>query len=188
MFATSAAVGYVIQLYCILPRVLADEDGCPYKSIKSHWTEKLSISTTKSNCQCITMVTSTKAVIIDVMFMIHTKPLRTTTMADYSKVLYNQHALEHFKIGIAEVHLVFDNPTINKFNPKQFEQVRCHKTKAPQKQYQHHSFIVDSQIPQGWQEFMECSTCKRAIVDYISYSGSSLNMHPTMAYNKWVFL
>ena len=70
-------------------------------------------------------------------------------------------------MGSAEVHLVFDNPTINKFNPKQFEQVRCHKTKAPQKQHQHHSFTVDSQIPQGWQEFLECSTCKRAIVESI---------------------
>jgi len=56
-----------------------------------------------------------EAIIIDAMFMIHTKPLRrTTTMADYSKFLFHQFVQEHFKMGTAKVHLVFDNP-------KQFE-------------------------------------------------------------------
>ena len=38
-------------------------------------------------------------------------------MADYSKFLYNQHVLEYIKMGNVEVHLVFDIPTVNKFNP-----------------------------------------------------------------------
>jgi len=88
-------------------------------------------------------------------------------MADYGNFFYNQHILEHFKMGSAEVHLVFDGPTIKKFNPKQFEQVRRYKIKTSQKQHQHHSFTIDSQIPQGWQEFLECLTCKRAIVETI---------------------
>ena len=29
------------EQYSMLPRAIADEDGCPYKLNKSHWTEKL---------------------------------------------------------------------------------------------------------------------------------------------------
>ena len=160
------------EQYCVLPRALADENGHPHKSNKSHWTEKLHQHYQSAQPEVIVspLPWLPQAVIIDAMFTIHTKPLRrTTTMADYSKFLYNQHVLEHFKMGsVVEVHLVFDNPTINKFNPKQFEQVRRHtNTKASQKQHQHHPFNIHSQIPQGWQEFLECLTCKRAIVELI---------------------
>ena len=89
-------------------------------------------------------------------------------MADYSKFLYHQYVIEHFKLGVSEVHLVFDNPTMNTFNPKQFEQARRHYSEnTMQHRHQHHAFDVNSQIPQGWPEFLECTTCKRAIVESI---------------------
>ena len=158
------------EQYSILPRALADEDGYPHKSNKSHWTEKLQHR--YQSAQPGVIVSSLpwlpEAVIIDAMFMIHTKPLRrTTTMADYIKFLYHQYVLEHFKMGISEVHLVFDNPAMNTFNPKQFEHARRHNSEALKRQHQHHSFNIDSQIPQGWPEFLECATCKRAIVESV---------------------
>ena len=71
-------------------------------------------------------------------------------------------------MGTSEVHLVFDHPTMNTFNPKQFEQARCHNSESmTQHRHQHHAFDVNSQIPQGWLEYLECTTCKRAIVESI---------------------
>ena len=97
------------EQYCVLPRALADENGHPYKSNKSQWTEKLHHRYQSAQPEVIvsSLPWLPQAVIIDAMFIIHTKPLRrTTTMADYSKFLYNQHVLEHFKMGSVEVHLV----------------------------------------------------------------------------------
>ena len=70
-------------------------------------------------------------------------------------------------MGTSEVHLVFDNPAMNTFNPKQFEQARHHNSETPKKQHQRHSFDINSQIPHGWLEFLECLTCKRAIVESV---------------------
>ena len=51
-----------------------------------------------------------QTVIIDAMFMINTKPLRRTmTIADYGKLVFYQHALQHYRSGTSEVHLTFDS-------------------------------------------------------------------------------
>ena len=72
-------------------------------------------------------------------------------------------------MGTSVVHLVFDNPAMNTFNPKQFKEARRHNSEpTTQHRYQHHAFDVNSQIPQGWLEYLECTTCKRAIVESIS--------------------
>ena len=65
------------EQYSILPRALADEDGYPNKSNKSHWTEKLHHR--YQSAQPSVIVSSLpwlpQAVIIDAMFMLYTKPL-----------------------------------------------------------------------------------------------------------------
>ena len=103
---------------------MADEDGFPHKSNKSHWTDKLQRRYQSADASVIlnSLVWVPQAVIIDAMFMINTRPLRrTTTIAEYGKLLFNQYALEYFRMGASEVHLVFDNPTIQAFNPKQLD-------------------------------------------------------------------
>ena len=56
------------------------------------------------------------------MFLLNTRPLwQTKTISDYTKLLFNQFALQHYKIGVGEVHLIFDKPGRQQFNPKQFE-------------------------------------------------------------------
>ena len=45
--------------------------------------------------------------IVDAMFMVNTRPLRRTkTIMQYTRVLFDQFALEHFRAGVQEVHLM----------------------------------------------------------------------------------
>ena len=47
-------------------------------------------------------------VILDAKFLINTKPLRwTKTLANYAQLNIERFALEHFKAGASEVHLIF---------------------------------------------------------------------------------
>lgn len=56
--------------------------------------------------------------IIDAMFIVNTRPLRRTkTVAEYAHLLFDRFALEHFKGGVKEVHLIFDKPGRQTFNP-----------------------------------------------------------------------
>ena len=72
-----------------------------------------------------------QTVIIDAMFMITTKPLRRTiTIADYGKLVFYQHALEHYRNGTSEVHLIFDSPLVQTFDPKQYERARRYSKNA----------------------------------------------------------
>ena len=157
------------EQYSILPRALADENGYPHKANKSHWTDKLQQRYQLAEPRVFTnqLLWIPQAVIIDAMFMINTKPLRrTATIGDYGKLLFHQYTVDHYKAGTNEVHFIFDNPGTQKFNPKQYERARRYN-KATTKQHEHQQFDPDSNIPQGWQECLECTTCKRAIVEAI---------------------
>ena len=154
----------------MLPRALCDENGMPNKSSKSHWTDKLQKPYQLSETRIVTysLQCLPQAVIIDAMFMLNTKPLRrTNTIAEYSKLLFHQYILHHFKTGICEVHLVFDSPCRNSFNPKIFEQDRWYKKTF--KMHEHCHFDVNTDIPPFWQELSECLTCKWAIVKAIGF-------------------
>ena len=134
------------EQYSILPRALTDEDGCPHKSNKSNWTDKLQqcYQSVEPNVIVSSLPWVPQTAIIDAMFIINTRPLRrTTTISEYVKLLFNQHILEHFKIGTSEVHVIFDNPTSQSFNPKMFEQARRHSHK-PTPKHDHYVFNTDT--------------------------------------------
>ena len=161
------------EQYSILPRAIADEDGNPHKASKSNWTDKLHSRYRSTEPPVFTNMIPwlPQSVIIDAMFLINTKPLRrTTTILDYSKFLFNQFVLEHFKAGTKEVHLIFDNPTNHRFNPKQFEHARRYINKKCNTQHEHCEFTPNSNIPSGWKEHLECRVCKRAITEAIGIS------------------
>ena len=64
-----------------------------------------------------------EAAVIDGMFLINCTPLRhTSTVADYATFLFNRFVSPHYRAGAAEVHLVFDTPNRQPFNPKCYEQ------------------------------------------------------------------
>ena len=120
------------EQYSVLPRALADEDGNPHKGSKRIWSEKL-----ESRYQSIHLPVFIKTVpwlpqvdIVDAMFLVNTRPLRRTkTIEEYAILLFNRFILEHYKAGVREVHLIFDKPSKQAFNPKQFEHAKRYLSK-----------------------------------------------------------
>ena len=109
--------------------------------------------------------------IVDAMFMVNTRPLRRTkTIMEYTRVLFDRFALEHFRAGIQEVHLIFDKPGRQTFNPKQFEHTKRYTKGKSCHQHEHISFTPQTSIPQGWQEYLQCRECKRSIVEAVRLS------------------
>ena len=109
------------------------------------------------------------AVVIHAMFLINTKQLRRTkSFVDYAILLFNRFVSEHFKAGVNEVHIVFDTPNTQAFNPKQFEHSKRHST--PSTQHEHASFSAMSDIPQAWREYLECRRCKRSLTEALGHA------------------
>ncbi len=157
-----------IEQYSVIPRALANEDGVPHKAPKSRWTDKLQDrykQTVFSNDLLNTRVRP-QCVVIDAMFVINTKPLRSTkTTSDYAKLLFSRFVKEHFSSGVTEVHLVFDKPYKDKtFNPKQFEQSR---RDFSSQSHDHREFNIQTPIPSNWREVIGCRLCKQSLVKAI---------------------
>ena len=77
------------EQYSLYPRAIADEDGCPLKGSKSIWKDKLKKRYSGPNMEVVMdrlpNQWTADAIIIDGMFLINCKPLRSTkTIADYS--------------------------------------------------------------------------------------------------------
>ena len=103
--------------------------------------------------------------------MVNTRPLRRTkTIMEYAHVLFDRFALEYFRAGVQEVHLIFDKPGRQTFNPKQFEHAKRYTKGKSCNQHEHISFTPQTSIPQGWQEYLECRECKRSIVEVVGLS------------------
>jgi len=154
--------------YSEWPRALADEEGNPHKGNKSAWTTKLVSRYQSADAPILVshLPFVPHTVIVDAMFLLNTRPLRQTkTFSEYAIFLFNQFILQHFKAGTSEVHLIFDKPNMQAFNPKQFEQARRYSNTNTD--HQHGSFSSDTQVPNKWQEFLQCTQCKRLIVEAV---------------------
>ena len=161
------------EQYSVLPRAIADEDGNPHKSSKSNWSDKLTSRYGSADPPVFSshLPFVPQVVIIDAMFTLNTRPLRQTkTVSDYTKLLFNQLVLQHYKTGANEVHLVFDKPGRQQFNPKQFEHHKRSLQHKTVNEHQHYTFMPYSTIPNGWQGYLECRQCKRSIVEAIGLS------------------
>ena len=75
---------------------------------------------------------------------------------------------QHFNASVSEVHLVFDKPGREQFNPKQFEQSR--RDKQMSTNHLHTTFAPNSRTPNGWQEVINCRECKQSIIEAIGLS------------------
>lgn len=104
------------------------------------------------------------------MFLISTKPLRTTkTVSEYAKLLYNRFILEHFNRGVTEVHIVFDTCIPHgTFTPRQLQ-----LTKRDNQTSSHVNTCIsfepnsNSTFTVPWQDI---KTCKYSLVEGIGLS------------------
>ena len=163
-----------VEQYYILPRALADEDGHPHKANKRNWTDKL-YSRYHTSEPCVFFKSPPwvpQVANVDAMYMVNIRPLRKTkTITEYAQLLFDRFALEHFKAGVKEVHLIFDKPGRQAFNPKQFEHAKRYSPKGKScNQHEHISFTPQTSIPQSWREYLECRECKQSIVEAIGLS------------------
>ena len=81
-------------------------------------------------------------------------PSLTKTLANYAQLIFECFALEHVKAGASEVHLIFDKPGQQLFNPKQFEHAKRDCTQKMSLQHQHISFTPETALPQAWMQSM----------------------------------
>uniref|UniRef100_A0A1X7U8W2 Uncharacterized protein n=1 Tax=Amphimedon queenslandica TaxID=400682 RepID=A0A1X7U8W2_AMPQE len=160
----------VYQQYSIYPRALCDDSGIPHKSAKCSWTTKLLTRyqnvMPKVAANDIPTEWTPQCVVIDAMFMIHAKPLRSTkTIEDYTKQLFNRFIKEYFSCGVNEIHVIFDKATDSHFNPKVYEQKRRDCSKSSSSHHQHLSFEFSKFLPTTtWQCILECRTCKEHLI------------------------
>ena len=180
------------QQVCILPRALVDENGYPRKGTKSVSRKVITtrypgtLSTTIPNS--IQGDKSNTAVVIDGMFLLHTKPLsHHRLMVDYILFLLARWVMPMFAHG-KNVHLVFDHPGRHGPSAKDVERQRRDSTGGGHttcdKQLQ-----LDSPCPTGeaWEQTVACRKCKRALVSLIS-TGSLLLMQVQALQRDQVFL
>lgn len=166
------------EQYSILPRALCDNIGNPNTGSKKKWTDKLE---TRYSVLRSGLPTEWKpdAVLLDGMFFINLKPLNNTrTMLDYSKLLFRRFLGPHYRSGVEEVHLLFDNPR-NIFNPKSCEQQRRdarsqghdgENAHGSQSLHSHYTLQPTSEVPRPWRGCIECRQCKRSLVEAIGLS------------------
>ena len=64
------------------------------------------------------------------------------------------------------MHLVFDKPNTQPFNPKQFKHAKRY-LKGKSSHHEHTTFTPLSNLPQSWREHLECRKCKRSIIEAI---------------------
>ena len=61
--------------------------------------------------------------------------------------------------------MIFDKANTLPFNPKQFEHIQRYSKHNPA--HQHRSFSPETDVPNSWQEYLQCRECKRSIVEAV---------------------
>ena len=97
---------------------------------------------------------------MDSMFLIQCNQLRQTmTIKDYAELILNCFALQHYQAGVREVHLVFDAPSNDYFNPKMYEQSRRDST--CESIHEHVHFEPCTKVPKSWRTCVELTAMWR---------------------------
>ena len=61
-------------------------------------------------------------------------------------MLFNRFVLSHFNNGAVVVHLIFDSPTVQPFNPKQTERMRRDNIHADTSSHEHICFTPSTKF------------------------------------------
>ena len=171
-----------IEQYSAFLRAICDEKGAPRKGSKAIWTDKkekrYSNETGKCNpvVHCLPNRWIPEVVIMDAMFLIQCNPLRQTmTIKNYAKLILNRFAMQHYQAGVQEVHIVFDAPFNHYFNPKMYEQSRRDST--CESTHEHIPFELSTKVPKSWRACIECTQCKRSIIEAIGLIYANCPVH-----------
>ena len=103
------------------------------------------------------------------MFLIQCAPLQqTSTITQYTQLLFNRFISHHFKTGAIEIHLIFDSPSMQAFNSKYHERTRRDTAHTPTSSHEHITFTPSTVIPNSWRPLIECRECKQSIMAALS--------------------
>ena len=109
--------------------------------------------------------------------MIQISPLPTMAkMKEYTEMLLNIYVRPHYRAGVLEVHVIFDNPGGLPESPKQLEQGR--RDAAQTQELVNHqclNFASSTNIPQHWRSTIACRKCKSNLTAYLGEEFISLS-------------
>ena len=148
--------------YLELPRAIADANGMPHKSEKRNARqflhERYEIMSPHFPTNWFPDV-----VILEGMFMIQSTPFPGCTMKQYSAFLLDQYVQYYIQKNVAEIHIVFDHANRHQHHPKQIERA-CRNATC----IHNHTLFHDAlKAPTKWRDHLDCSVCKRRIVNYV---------------------
>lgn len=160
---------------CIeLPRAIATSDGKPVHGTKSNATKVYEKRYEEAHPPIITTSLppdwNPDTIIMEGMFLINITPWSGhQNIGEYADFLLRQHVLMHYRNGVSEVHLLFDDPGSVTQSPKYFE--RLHRDQANPISDDHCCtvFTPDIVIPPKWREnVLNCRKCKRNLICFLS--------------------
>ena len=159
------------------PRAIMGKDNLPYKSAKSSTTDYLTKRYKNTPLILTNLPWVPSSVILEGMFMIQISPLPTMEkMKEYTEMLLNIYVRPHYRAGVLEVHVIFDNPGGLPESPKQLEQGR--RDAAQTQELVNHqclNFASSTNIPQHWRSTIACRKCKRNLTAYLGEEFISLS-------------
>ena len=95
--------------------------------------------------------------------MIQSIPFPGCTMKQYSAFLLDQYVQYYVHKNVAEIHIVFDHANRHQYHPKQIETAHQNATCI----HNHTLFQDELKAPSKWRDHLDCSVCKRRIVNYV---------------------
>lgn len=152
-----------------MPRALMDSNGLPYKAPKHNTTEFLQkrYHSQKMLDQSLPPQWVPDSVILEGMFMIQTTPLPSMgTLQDYARFLLNQYVRPHLRLGVKEVHVIFDSPGSMKETPKEIEQRR--RDSSEKGSHECTPIASTSAPPSNWRNLLGCRRCNQALTQYLA--------------------
>ena len=159
---TNVSVQFIEQ-----PRALEDVHNNPTTGQKSYMTKALSTRYKDITNQALPSGWQQELAILEGMFLINIKPLGKT-FEEYAQLLSRRFVRPQFDSGTTEVHILFDDPNHQPFNPKHWEQMRRdnHCSTAT---HQHLANIEDTLlVPTDWKSLLGCRECKKKLVLYLA--------------------
>ena len=100
--------------------------------------------------------------------MIQTQPLTVNiTIREYMMMLLKRFVVPHFRFGVGEIHVIFDNPGAMKESPKEIEQ-RRRGSKNVKQSHDCVRLCGETAVPEAWRSFINCRVCKKSLTHVIA--------------------